>query len=148
MSEARDNGTIHRADPQYRRRMQMWLVVCSIAGAILLACLVWWLSQLTQVMSQGDVDAYQRWLQRLMAGICLLLAAAAAGFAFWLQRLARATKAERRWPPASMPTSADMRIRYLTSADALVTQLQAGAWGLFALAFALAAWATWLLWPR
>jgi hypothetical protein len=148
MSEARDNGTIQRADPQYRRRMLRWLVVCSIAGAILLAGLVWWLSQLTQVMSQGDVDAYQRWLQRLMTGICLLLAAAAAGFAFWLQRLARATKAERRWPPASMPTSADMRIRYLTSADALVTQLQAGAWCLFALAFALAAWAAWLLWPQ
>jgi hypothetical protein len=148
MSEARDNGTIQRADPQYRRRMQRWLVVCSIAGVILLVGLVGWLSQLTQVMSQGDVATYQRWLQRLMAGICLLLAAAAAGFAFWLQRLAGATKAERRWPPASMPTSADMRIRYLTSADALVTQLQAGAWGLFAFAFALAAWAAWLLWPH
>jgi hypothetical protein len=47
-----------------------------------------------------------------------------------------------------MRTSADVRIRYLTSADSLVTQLKAGAFGLTLLAVALVSWAAWLFWPH
>ena len=43
-----------------------------------------------------------------------------------------------------MRTSADVRIRYLTSADTLVTQLKAAALALGILALALCAWAIWL----
>lgn len=147
VGDPHDNGMVHRADPRYRRRMQRLLAACVAIGAVLLALLFWWLTRLDG-MRGGDPFALQRELHRLMAGVCLLLAAPAAGFGLWLQRLARATRTERRWPPDSLPTSADVRIRYLTSADALVPQLLAGAWGLFALAIALAAWAGWLLWSR
>jgi hypothetical protein len=41
-------------------------------------------------------------------------------------------------------TSADVRIRYLTSADSLVTQLNAGAMALAVLAAALIGWGIWL----
>jgi hypothetical protein len=44
-----------------------------------------------------------------------------------------------------MRTSSDVRIRYLTSADALVTQMRGGAYGLALLALALFAWGGWLL---
>ena len=45
-----------------------------------------------------------------------------------------------------MRTSADVRIRYLTSADSLVTQLKATALALGILALLLCAWAIWLFW--
>ena len=45
-----------------------------------------------------------------------------------------------------MRTSADVRIRYLTSADSLVTQLKATAIALGVLALLLCAWAVWLFW--
>jgi len=74
-----------------------------------------------------------------------VLAFVAICFAAWMFRLAAATRADRRWPPSSMRTSSDVRIRYLTSADALVTQLKAGALALVLTALALAGWGLWLL---
>ena len=144
MSDPTHNGEFHRADPAYRRQMQIVLALTVLVGLLALAVLHYWLSQLGAKVSHGDPFAYERWLHRLLGGLCLVLGAAAAAFALWLARLAKATKGERRWPPTSMRTSADVRIRYLTSADSLVSQMKAGASGLFVLALALFAWAAWL----
>ena len=43
-----------------------------------------------------------------------------------------------------MRTSADVRVRYLTSADALVAQLRGAAIALGVVALLLAGWAVWL----
>jgi hypothetical protein len=145
MAEQERQGEIHRADPAYRRQMQVVLaatVVLGFAGVAGLQVL------LHRVAGQGGADAfiaYEAWLNRLLAGLCLLLAVAAGAFALWLHRVARATALERRWPPATMRTSSDVRVRYLTSADALVAQLRGASIGLALLALALAAWAAWLL---
>lgn len=144
MSEQRNNGEFHRADPAYRRQMQIFLGVAVVIGVLALAGLQVWLRQLAASAAQGDLANYETWLYRLLAGLCLLLGVSAAGFAAWLYRMAKASKAERRWPPASMRTSADVRIRYLTSADSLVTQLKAGATALAVLAAALIGWGIWL----
>ena len=144
MSEQRNNGEYHRADPAYRRQMQIFLVLTVVAGALALLGLHAWLGRLAASASQGDLLAYQAWLNRLLAGLCIVLGVTAAGFAQWMYRMALATKAERRWPPSSMRTSADVRIRYLTSADSLVTQLKGSACALALLAVALGGWAIWL----
>lgn len=146
MSEQRNNGEFHRADPAYRRQMQIFLGVAVVVGVLALAGLQIWLRQLDASAAHGDLVGYETWLLRLLAGLCLLLGVTAAGFAQWLYRMAKASKAERRWPPTSMRTSADVRIRYLTSADSLVAQLKAGALALAALAAALIGWGIWLFW--
>ena len=145
MSQSSQNGEFHRADPAHRRTMQLWLVACIVGGAALLVVLNIWLNRLASTLLHANIDAYQRWMDRLLAGLCLLLGIGMAGFGLWLQRMARQTRLERRWPPSTMKTSTDVRIRYLTSADAFVRQLQAAVWLLWFLAFALAAWAGWLL---
>ena len=137
-------GEFHRADPAYRRQMQVMLLVVVAIGALALVGLQLWLRRLGAGAGHGDLFTYQAWLNRLLAGLALLLAIAAAGFAQWLHRMARAAADERRWPPSTMRTSSDVRIRYLTSADALVTQIRAAAIVLALLAAVLAAWAIWL----
>jgi hypothetical protein len=77
--------------------------------------------------------------------LCIALGVASAVFALWLFRLAARTRAERRWPPSAMRTSADMRIRYLTSADSLVVQMKAGAFALALAAAGMLGWGVWLL---
>ena len=144
MSSPGNNGEFHRADPGYRRQMQVVLGITVVAGLALLAALHWWLQELGASASQGDLFGYEQWLNRLLAGLCLMLAAAAGGFSVWLFGMARATRRERRWPPSSMRTSGDVRIRYLTSADSLVSQMSAVAIALVVLALLLTAWAIWL----
>jgi sterol desaturase/sphingolipid hydroxylase (fatty acid hydroxylase superfamily) len=144
MSEQRSNGEFHRADPAYRRQMQIVLVLTIVVGVVALVALQWWLHRLGATAQQGDLVAYQTWLNRLLAGLCLILGVSAAGFAQWLYRIGQATKAERRWPPSTMRTSADVRIRYLTSADSLVSQMKGAALALAVLAVLLGAWAIWL----
>lgn len=146
MAQLGNNGEFHRADPAYRRQMQVWLGITIVLGVLLLVGLQWWLRKISAHAGSGDLFFYQAWLHRLLAGLCLVLGAAAAGFAQWLFRMALASSAERRWPPNSMRTSADVRIRYLTSADSLVTQLKATAIALGVLALLLCAWAVWLFW--
>lgn len=146
MSEPRNNGEFHRADPAYRKQLQVWLTVLVIAGAVGLVALQHWLARLNATLGASDPYSMQVWLQRLLAGICLMLAASGGGFAFWLFRMAKESRRERRWPPSRMRTSQDVRIRYLTSADALVSQLTALAAVLALISFALAAWAFWLFW--
>jgi hypothetical protein len=145
MSQSAQNGDFHRADPAYRRTMQIWLVACVAGGALLLLVLNVWLDRLYSTLAHSNLDAYQHWMNRLLAGLCVLLGIGMAAFGLWLQGLARQTRQERRWPPSAMRTSTDVRIRYLTSADALVQQMLAGAWLLWLLAAGLAAWAGWLL---
>ena len=134
-------GEFHRADPQYRRQMQWLLLALVLGGLVAIVLLHFWLGRLG---ASGDFIAYGVWLNRLLAGLCLLLGAAIAGFASWIYRIAVSTQRERRWPPSSMRTSADVRIRYLTSADALVSQFKASAAALGLLAAGLFAWAIWL----
>jgi len=144
MSQATENGDIHRADPAYRHAMQVWLLASVVGGTAILVALNLWLNRLSSTLLHVNLDAYQWWMIRLLAGLCLLLGLGMAVFGLWLQRLARQTRLERRWPPSSMKTSTDVRIRYLTSADAFVQQLQAAVWLLWLLAMALVAWAGWL----
>lgn len=146
MSEQRQNGEYHRADPVYRRQMQVFLALTIVVGIGALVALQFWLRKLGATAGQGDPFALANWLNRLLGGLCLLLGVTAAGFAQWMYRIAMASKAERRWPPSSMRTSADIRIRYLTSADSLVAQLRGSAIALGLLALLLIAWAAWLLW--
>ena len=137
-------GDFHKADPAYRRQMMVLLAIVVVIGAAALVGLQFWLTKLGARANAGDLLGYETWLNRLLAGLCLLLAASAAGFGVWLMRTAQATRLERRWPPSSMRTSSDVRIRYLTSADALVTQLQGAVVVLFVLAALLGGWAIWL----
>ncbi len=137
-------GEFHKADPAYRRQMMVVLAVVVVLGVAALIGLQIWLAKLGARAGAGDLLSYESWLNRLLAGLCLLLAASAAGFGLWLMRTAQATRLERRWPPTSMRTSSDVRIRYLTSADALVSQLKGGSLVLFVLALLLGAWSIWL----
>lgn len=138
------NGDFHRADPAYRRQMQVFLAITIVVGVLAVVGLQVWLLKLGANARFGDLGAYETWLHRLLGGLCLVLGTAAAGFAFWLRGMALASRSERRWPPSGMRTSADVRIRYLTSADTLVTQLLAASWALLVLAVGLAAWGIWL----
>ena len=144
MIEQRNNGEFHRADPVYRRQMQVFLALTIVLGILGLVALQWWLRKLGASATTGGVIVYQSWLNRLLAGLCLVLGVSAAGFAQWMYRMGLASKRERRWPPSSMRTSSDVRIRYLTSADSLVTQIQATAVALSVLALVLGLWAIWL----
>ena len=144
MNQSSQNGEFHRADPAYRLMMQRWLAGCVVGGLLALIALNLWLCRLGSTLLHANPDAYQLWLNRLLAGLSLLLGIGMAGFGLWLQRMARWTRLERCWPPSSMKTSTDVRIRYLTSADAFVQQLQAATWALWLVALALCAWAGWL----
>lgn len=139
-----NNGEMHRADPAYRRQMQLFLVVTLVVGVLAVVGLQLWLRKLGSHAQAGDLSTYQAWLNRLLGAVCLLIGTAAAGFALWLRRMALDSRAERRWPPSQMRTSADVRIRYLTSADTLVSQLLAAAIALGVLAVGLCGWAFWL----
>ena len=145
MKDHRNSGEYHRADPAYRRQVLVVLVLAVLVALGALVGLQMWLSKLGAAAAGGDSRAYEEALRTALAVLCFVLAGGAAGFAGWLFHLARATRAERRWPPSNMRTSADVRIRYLTSADSLVAQMQAGALGLVLLALALAGWGGWLL---
>lgn len=144
MGEGDRQGEVHRADPVYRRQMQAVLVATLLLGIAGVVALQWWLRKLGAHAAVGDLYAYESWLHRLLAGVCLVLAVASAAFAQWLYRTARATAQERRWPPTAMRTSADVRVRYLTSADSLVAQLRGTAIALALLALMLAGWAVWI----
>jgi len=146
MNQSRPQGEYHRADPAYRRQMIGWLAFTVAAGAVTLYALNRWLHALQSGMGMDAGVTLETWLHRLLGGTCLLLAAAAAAFGLWLRRVAAQTQRERRWPPSGMRTSQDVRIRYLTSADALVAQLNAGGAALLLLAAVLVAWGGWLLW--
>jgi hypothetical protein len=144
MSQPRQEGEIHRADPAYKRQMWAWFAFTVVAGAVVLFALDRWLDALRAGMAADQGVTFGLWLQRITAGLCVMFAVAAAVFGLWLRRLAEATRRERRWPPSSMRTSSDIRVRYLTSADALVLQFRVGAAILFVLATLLLAWAAWL----
>lgn len=145
MSQPRQEGEIHRADPAYRRQMWAWFAFTVVAGALVLFALDRWLDTLRAGMAADQGRDFALWLHRLFAGLCVLFAIAAVAFGTWLRRLAAATQRERRWPPSTMRTSSDVRVRYLTSADALVGQFRGGSVALFALATCLVAWAAWLV---
>jgi hypothetical protein len=147
MTESRHSGEFHHADPAYRKQMMMGLVLSVVVGAIFLFALQRWLGHLSATVGATDPFRMLVWLQRILAGLCLLLAAAGGGFALWIYRAAKQTRLERRWPPNAMRTARDVRIRYLTSADALVSQLMALALGLTLFSVLVAAFALWLLRP-
>ncbi len=144
MSEQGSNGEFHRADPAYRRRMQVFLAVTVVLGLLALVALHFWLDSLGARVANGDLFGYERALHRLLGTLCLMLGLTAAGFSVWMFQMCTATRIERRWPPSALRTSADVRIRYLTSADSLVAQLRAGAFALMLLALALIGWGVWL----
>jgi hypothetical protein len=145
MKDQRSSAEYHKADPAYRRRMLIVLVATLVLGAIGLVYLHLWLERMGARMSQGDLFGFEHSLHQVLGVLCILLGLAGATFAVWLFRLAAATHAERRWPPSHMRTSADVRIRYLTSADSLVSQMKGGAIGLTLIVLCLLAWGGWLL---
>jgi hypothetical protein len=121
--------------------MAIWVAVTAVAGTVSLFALNRWLANL----HAADPSLAYAWVQRILAALCLVLAVAAIVYALRLRAVAEATRRERRWPPASMRTAGDVRIRYLTSADALVTQMKVGAGTLWVLAVVLLGWGGWLL---
>ena len=123
-----------------------FLVASVLVGIGALVALQLWLDKVL-ARNGGDFVASEHAFRQAFALVCLFFALVAAGFAAWLFRLAAATRADRRWPPNSMRTSSDVRIRYLTSADALVGRMKAGAFALALAAVALAAWGIWWLRP-
>jgi hypothetical protein len=139
MKDQRNTGEYHKADPAWRRRMQVLLVLSLAVGLGLLGLLHWWLAR------NAHAQDLMRSLYIGLGAICLLLGLVAAVFAIWLYRLAAATRAERRWPPSHMRTSADVRIRYLTSADSLVAQMKAGVFVLCLAALGLLGYGAFLL---
>ena len=141
MTDQRNSGEYHKADPGWRRRMQALLALLVVAGVGLLAFLQWWQARIARSGADGMVRA----LHSGLGVLCIVLGIVAAAFCAWLFRLAIATRAERRWPPSHMRTSADVRIRYLTSADSLVVQMKAGAYALGFAALALVGYGAWLL---
>ena len=141
MTEQRKNGEYHRADPAWRRKMQLFLGVSVVVGIAALVALQMWMSR----SIGSDPEANQHVLSRVLAVVCLGLGLAALAFSVWMFRLAAATRADRRWPPSNMRTSSDVKIRYLTSADAMVMQMKAGAFALVVVAAVLLAWGAWLL---
>ena len=141
MTDHRNSGEFHKADPAWRRRMQIVLGAAVVAGIGLLVLMQLWLARL----AHGSAEQFQHSLHRGLGFLCLGLGLAGVVFAVWLFRLALATRAERRWPPSNMRTSADVRIRYLTSADSIVAQMKAGAVGLALVAIGLLGWGGWLL---
>ena len=145
MNQPRQEGEIHRADPAYRRQVWAWFAFTVVAGALVLFALDRWLDALRAGMAADQGRDFGETLHRLIAGLCALFAIAAVAFGAWLRRLAAATHRDRRWPPSAMRTSSDIRVRYLTSADALVAQFRAGSVALFVLAVLLLAWAAWLV---
>jgi hypothetical protein len=147
MTEPRHSGEYHHADPAYRKQMMTWLWLSVVVGAIFLLALHQWLGHLSATIGAADPYRMLVWLQRILAGICLLLAASGGGFAVWIYRAAKQARLERRWPPSAMRTARDVRIRYLTSADALVSQLMAVALTLTLFSVAVAGFAAWLLRP-
>lgn len=144
MSE-RQQGEVHRADPAFKRQMAGWVAFTVVAGSIALFALNRWLGSMRSLAGDDPAQA-QLWLQRVIAGICVGLAIVAAVYALRLRAIAAATRRERRWPPSTMRTTEDVRVRYLTSADALVSQMHVGAATLWVLAAALLGWAAWLFW--
>jgi hypothetical protein len=143
MSQPHQGGEVHRADPAYKRQMAGWVALTVVAGTLALFALNRWLAALR---AAGDPIHAQTWLQRILAALCVMLAVAAVIYGLRLRAVARATRKERRWPPSTMRTTQDVRVRYLTSADALVHQMQLGATVLWVLATALVGWAGWLFW--
>jgi hypothetical protein len=147
MTEPRHSGEYHQADPAYRKQMIVLLVACVVIGAIFLFALQQWLSHLTATLGGSDPYRMLVWLQRILAGVCLLLAASGIGFAVYIQRMGKQARLERRWPPSAMRTTRDVRIRYLTSADALVSQLMVLAVALVVFSVVVIGFAFWLLRP-
>lgn len=144
MTEPRQSGEFHHADPAYRKQMVVCLVASIVVGVLLLFALQQWLGHLATTFG-GDPDQMRAWLQRIFVGVCLLLAATGFGFAAYIHRVAKQTRQERRWPPIGMRTTRAVRIRYLTSADALVSQLMLSAAALAITSLIVLGYALWLL---
>ncbi len=140
MTEQRHDGEFHKADPVYRRRTQVWLLVVALLGVGAVAALHWWLSLLDARFGAGNLGGHIRALHQALGALCVAFGLVAAALAIWLFRIAAATRAERRWPPASMRTSLDVRIRYLTAADSMATRMKGAAAALLLLALGAFAW--------
>jgi hypothetical protein len=145
MNQPRQEGEIHRADPAYKRQLWGWFAFTLVSGAIALFALDRWLASLRGTMGADQGVGFETWTHRVIAAVCVLLAVGCIVFGTWLRRIAQATARERRWPPSTMRTSQDVRVRYLTSADALVQQFRLGAIALFVVAAGLVGWAAYLM---
>ena len=69
MKDLRNTGEYHKADPGWRRRMQVLLAVVVAAGIALLAFLQLWLARIARA---GSVDG-QRALHQGLGAVCLVL---------------------------------------------------------------------------
>ena len=147
MTEPRHSGEYHHADPAYRKQMLALLAACVVIGGISLFALQQWLNHLSATVGGSDPYLMLVWLQRILAGVCLLLAAIGIGFAIYVHRIGKQVRLERRWPPSTMRTTRDVRIRYLTSADALGSQLTVLVVALVLFSLVLIGYGFWLLRP-
>ena len=144
MTDQRNPGEFHKADPLWRRRMLQLLAATLAVGVGAQIGLHLWLVGLNEQLSHAEIPGLQRSLHRVLGALVLLLALGCAGLAGWALRLAAATRVERRWPPIHLRTVTDVRIRYLSSAEALAGRLKVGAVLLATLVLGLFGWGAWL----
>ena len=147
MSEGKPiHGEIHRADPTYRRQLQISLAVCVGASLVGLVALHFWLQDLSSSIGHENPGLLELWLRRLISALGLMMSISAAAFAVWLRRIGLQASAGKRWPPADLRTAKDVPVRYLGAAEAMAQQLQLAAAVLFVFAALVAAWAIWVGW--
>lgn len=137
---------IHQADKGYRRR-SLWALLIVVG---LLTMLLWqlngWLQGLAPRLSEADPETARRWLRALLAALGLALSLPAGGLAISLQRLARASRLQGRFPPREFKTLRDVRV--LRDAPALrwARRVELSGQASLLLALALVGWALWVLW--
>lgn len=101
---------IHRADPVYRKRFLLVLLLAVLFSAFLLTLLQHWLYQVHGQLITSDPDTVRRWLRWLLAGFALAAVVPIALLGTWLHRLGTQTHVEARFPPRIMKTLLDVRV--------------------------------------
>lgn len=137
---------IHRADPVYRKRALLVLLLSALLCVGLLLALHHWLLQVHAQLLASDIETMRHRLRGLLAGLGLALALPTVLLVVWLDKLALASRAEGRFPPRGLKTLRD--VRTLPGADALRWAGRVGIAGHFArgLAVAMLACAAWCWW--
>jgi hypothetical protein len=137
---------IHRADRAYRKRTLWQIAIIVALCCLLLWQLNLWLRGVTAHLGSSDPDTVRRWLRLMFVGLCLTLAAPAAGLGWGLRKLGYAARLQGRFPPVEWKTLRDVRV--LRDRPALSWARRVESLGLSALVLAggLVGWALWAWW--
>ncbi len=139
-SDARPD--IHRADPRYRRRVAVALIVAVLTGSVALLALDAWLDALV-IGAENPPNAALSGLRLLFLGIALALTLPLLALALWLHATSRRVRSERRYPPRAARTVSDTPVRSDAAALRMARTLSALAGVCVLFSGALVAWALW-----